>query len=57
MNELIEEIKFLYEDACISKNINLSFKYQDSAIYTDKQRVLQVLVNLFNNSLKFTKPS
>jgi len=45
--------------ACDSKSIKLIFSSEENLLTyklrTDKGRIMQVMVNLINNSLKFTK--
>ncbi|CAD8122139.1 unnamed protein product [Paramecium sonneborni] len=60
LKDLIQEIHDLYDQQTNFKNIKLDILY-DQSLYNqffinDKQRIMQVLVNLLNNSCKFTKP-
>ncbi|CAD8204341.1 unnamed protein product [Paramecium octaurelia] len=58
MQELIEEIKYIYNNQLESKKIEFNIKIDDRVknlnIRSDKQRIMQVLINLLNNSSKFT---
>ncbi|CAD8210218.1 unnamed protein product [Paramecium octaurelia] len=59
--DLIQEIHELYDQQVSYKNIKLEIQYdqslQNQIFINDKQRIMQVLVNLLNNSSKFTKPA
>jgi signal transduction histidine kinase len=59
IGEILKEIELLYKEACESKSVKLKIKFsetlQNYKIRTDRGRIMQVLVNLINNSLKFTK--
>jgi len=53
--DLLEELKNLYEQSAINKDIK--FNIQDSYnqfIHSDKHRISQILKNLISNALKFT---
>ena len=54
-NELLEELKNLYEQSAINRNIEFNIKdtYND-LIFSDKHRISQILKNLISNALKFT---
>ncbi|CAD8124496.1 unnamed protein product [Paramecium sonneborni] len=60
LKDLIQEIHDLYDQQTEFKNIKLDIAYdqslQNQFFINDKQRIMQVLVNLLNNSCKFTKP-
>jgi len=53
--DLLEELKDLYEQSAISKNINFNIEdnYKEN-IKSDKHRISQILKNLISNALKFT---
>ncbi|CAD8132503.1 unnamed protein product [Paramecium octaurelia] len=59
LNQLIQEIEQLYKDQMFLKKIKfkilISKNLTDFLMCNDKQRILQVLVNLLNNAIKFTK--
>ncbi|CAD8201519.1 unnamed protein product [Paramecium pentaurelia] len=61
IKDLIQEIKELYDQQVSYKNIKLEIEYDQILLnqffINDKQRIMQVLVNLLNNSCKFTKPT
>ncbi|CAD8210877.1 unnamed protein product [Paramecium pentaurelia] len=61
ITDLIQEIHELYDQQVNYKNIELDIQYdqslQNQIFINDKQRIMQVLVNLLNNSCKFTKPA
>ncbi|CAD8177115.1 unnamed protein product [Paramecium pentaurelia] len=55
--EIVDEIKYIYSSQCNSKKIDLQIKFDEKKIgniRSDKQRIMQVLINLLNNSCKFT---
>ncbi|CAD8109891.1 unnamed protein product [Paramecium primaurelia] len=58
LQELIEEIKYIYNSQLESKKIEFNIKIDERIknlnIRSDKQRIMQVLINLLNNSSKFT---
>ncbi|CAD8204343.1 unnamed protein product [Paramecium octaurelia] len=60
IKDFIQEIHELYDQQVSYKNIKLEIEYdqslQNQFFINDKQRIMQVLVNLLNNSCKFTKP-
>ncbi|CAD8073411.1 unnamed protein product [Paramecium sonneborni] len=59
INEIVQEIERLYKGQMEFKNIAfkkiISKNLEDLIIWNDKQRLLQILVNLLNNSIKFTQ--
>ncbi|CAK61350.1 unnamed protein product (macronuclear) [Paramecium tetraurelia] len=56
IKEVAEYIKQLFTQACESKGINLTCKIHltNLIVTNDKQRIIQVLINLLNNSIKFS---
>ncbi|CAD8122140.1 unnamed protein product [Paramecium sonneborni] len=59
INQITQEIENLYKIQMKHKKIKFIIKTQqslkDSIICNDKQRILQILVNLLNNAAKYTK--
>ncbi|CAD8124497.1 unnamed protein product [Paramecium sonneborni] len=59
INQIIQEIENLYKIQMKHKKIKFEILVQqqlkDSIICNDKQRILQILVNLLNNAAKYTK--
>ncbi|CAD8081423.1 unnamed protein product [Paramecium sonneborni] len=59
INLIIDEIEELYKAQMIFKKIkfkiHINHNLIDLIISNDKQRILQILVNLLNNSIKFTQ--
>ncbi|CAD8079988.1 unnamed protein product [Paramecium sonneborni] len=59
LNQIIQEIEELYKNQMKLKSIKfkilISKNIIDLIICNDKQRILQILVNLLNNSIKFTQ--
>lgn len=55
--ELMSSIKDMFEPQVLEKNLNFVFKCDDSIgdIYTDQNRVKQIIKNLLSNALKFVK--
>jgi len=54
---LIQEMEFLFQSQCSEKGINFSVKVANQVpqfIYTDKEILYQVLINLIGNAVKFT---
>jgi len=57
LRENLEEIKKMFSFQCAQKGLELKFELaQDlpQMVYTDKNRLAQVLINLLYNALKFT---
>ncbi|CAD8180840.1 unnamed protein product [Paramecium pentaurelia] len=59
IKDLFKQLEEYYMEICSTKCIKLIFSIFDSLenhiIYNDPERILQLLVNLINNSLKFTR--
>ncbi|CAD8054513.1 unnamed protein product [Paramecium primaurelia] len=59
IKDIYKQLEEYYLDICQSKGIKLIFKIEDGLenikINSDSERILQLLVNLINNSLKFTE--
>ncbi|CAD8197256.1 unnamed protein product [Paramecium pentaurelia] len=59
INQMIQEIEKLYNDQMLLKRIQFKILISKNLVSfmmcNDKQRILQILVNLLNNSIKFTK--
>ncbi|CAD8120086.1 unnamed protein product [Paramecium sonneborni] len=55
-SEIFEDLKGLFQQECLQKQIELILNFNDQIIiHSDKLRITQILVNLINNSIKFTK--
>ncbi|CAK56993.1 unnamed protein product (macronuclear) [Paramecium tetraurelia] len=58
LNEIIDIIRELFQQECNEKNIQLSLNFQNiketQIIFSDKERIIRILVNLIDNSIKFT---
>ncbi|CAD8111241.1 unnamed protein product [Paramecium primaurelia] len=58
INQITQEIEDLYKIQTQQKNINFTIKVSDYLLgrifRNDKQRIIQLLVNLLNNAIKFT---
>ncbi|CAD8151611.1 unnamed protein product [Paramecium octaurelia] len=56
ISTLIQTIDYYFKDECQQKQINFVVQTcDDSTINNDYDRIVQILVNLLNNSVKFTK--
>ncbi|CAD8091417.1 unnamed protein product [Paramecium primaurelia] len=59
IKDLYKQLEEYYQDICQSKGIKLNLQILDGLenikINNDPERILQLLVNLINNSLKFTE--
>ncbi|NLJ71841.1 MAG: HAMP domain-containing histidine kinase [Syntrophomonadaceae bacterium] len=58
INELIEQTIAQLKIKAKSKNITVSFanSFNNGEIYADYNRILQVMLNVLDNAIKFTKP-
>jgi signal transduction histidine kinase len=56
INEIIKEVYIEFEELVKEKNLDFIFEEIDEnvSIYADSDRIKQVLINIINNSLKFT---
>ncbi len=58
INNEIEELLLIFKQQALNHNISLQAKYElsdnQSEIYTDKTKIIQVITNLLTNALKFT---
>ncbi|CAK87890.1 unnamed protein product (macronuclear) [Paramecium tetraurelia] len=59
IKDVYNQLEEYYQDICQSKGIKLNFQIADGLenikINNDPERILQLLVNFINNSLKFTE--
>lgn len=55
--DVIGDILIQYEDICQLQSKNLKFNYdlKDQNIYTDKEKLKQILIILIDNAIKYTK--
>ncbi|WP_270520038.1 sensor histidine kinase [Paraclostridium sordellii] len=55
--DAIGDILIQYEDICQLQSKNLKFNYdlKDQSIYTDKEKLKQILIILIDNAIKYTK--
>lgn len=55
--DIIGDILIQYEDICQlqSKNLNFNYDLKDQSIYTDKEKLKQILIILIDNAIKYTK--
>ena len=57
LNQLLEELQSLYLYQCQIKGIEIKVEKDDATppfIYTDKSRLIEILINLVGNAVKFT---
>ncbi|CAD8170343.1 unnamed protein product [Paramecium octaurelia] len=58
LKEIFEILRELFEQECKEKNLqfilNFNHMKDDYNIYSDKERIVRILVNLVDNSIKFT---
>ncbi|CAD8211162.1 unnamed protein product [Paramecium pentaurelia] len=55
-SDIFDDLKELFQQECLQKQIELILNYNTHiVIHSDKLRITQILVNLMNNSIKFTK--
>ena len=59
INEVIKEVYLLYNSKFLSRNIKFftkkSLPDEKAEIYSDKNKIIQILTNLVSNALKFTQ--
>lgn len=55
--DIIGDILIQYEDICQLQSKNLKFNYdlKDQSIYTDKEKLKQIIIILIDNAIKYTK--
>lgn len=56
LNELMQEVLYIYRSAAYNKNITLNFKPdpRNLTILNDRDKLMHVLSNMISNALKFT---
>jgi len=54
VSELVKAAASNFESAFAEKGVKLTFNCGDFVINTDRDKVMQILVNLFSNALKYT---
>ncbi|CAD8085810.1 unnamed protein product [Paramecium primaurelia] len=55
INEIFEVLTELFEQECKEKQLDFQLNSKSNyIIYSDKERILRILVNLIDNSIKFT---
>ncbi|CAD8090625.1 unnamed protein product [Paramecium sonneborni] len=58
LSEIFDILKELFEQECKEKNLQFILNFQNlkdtQAIYSDKERIIRILANLIDNSIKFT---
>jgi len=59
VNNVMDELDEIYKQNTVKKNISIVKLYHlsnlQSTIYSDKTKIIQILSNLLNNAVKFTK--
>lgn len=54
IGEVINKIVVNFEKQFLDKEVKLLFNHRDIVIYADKDKIIQVIVNLISNALKYT---
>lgn len=57
IRELIESILFNFEKQLLDKNIMINLNLKKSIIEVDRDKISQVVINIFSNSIKYTHNS
>ncbi|AKN31267.1 histidine kinase [Clostridium carboxidivorans P7] len=55
MREVINNIAVNFEKQFLDKGVQLILNAEDISIYADKDKIIQVIVNLISNALKYTE--
>jgi len=55
MGEIVNNIVVNFEKQFLDKGVKLIFNDRDISIYADKDKIIQVMVNLISNALKYTE--
>jgi PAS domain S-box-containing protein len=55
MKSLVGQFRLQGEQNCVSINLKTALADEDSAIITDNTKLIQILSNLLNNAIKFTR--
>jgi len=59
LKEILQNVASLFQSYAKSKNVKLTFQYQeaDCTVSTDQERLIQLLIQLVYNAIKFTQGS